>query len=70
MRCLSCNTILTDFEATRRYDNTYEYIDLCNSCFRETDIKCATERSDLVGVTDEISSDWEEPMPEMCEEWK
>jgi hypothetical protein len=33
MKCLSCDVILTDFEATRKSVNTGEYIDLCNNCF-------------------------------------
>lgn len=32
MRCLACNVELTDFEATRKYSNTEEFIDLCNRC--------------------------------------
>jgi hypothetical protein len=33
MRCLSCNEILTDFEATRKSAYSKQYIDLCNACF-------------------------------------
>lgn len=33
MRCLACNAALTDFEATRRYNQSGEFIDLCNHCF-------------------------------------
>ena len=33
MRCVACNCVLTDFEATRKGVNTGEYIDLCNKCF-------------------------------------
>lgn len=33
MRCLSCNCELSDFEATRKFSNSLEYVDLCNSCF-------------------------------------
>jgi hypothetical protein len=49
MRCLSCNEILTDYEATRRSANTEEYIDLCNLCFRDVkdDLK-TIDRTDLV----------------------
>lgn len=48
MRCLSCNRALTDFEATRKYANTSEFIDLCNSCYADIqhDIT-AVEREDL-----------------------
>ncbi len=33
MRCLSCNRRLNDKEATRKYSNSGEYIDLCDRCF-------------------------------------
>lgn len=33
MRCLSCNKILTDKEATRKYASSGTFVDLCNSCF-------------------------------------
>lgn len=32
MRCLSCNEILTDKEATRRGAYTNEFMDLCDHC--------------------------------------
>ena len=32
MRCVSCNTILTDKEATRKSPITFEYLDMCNVC--------------------------------------
>ena len=48
MRCLSCNTIMNDFEATRKGVNTNDYIDLCDRCFGyiedEVDV---IEREDL-----------------------
>jgi hypothetical protein len=33
MRCVSCNCVLTDFEATRKAVVTNDYIDMCNKCF-------------------------------------
>lgn len=33
MRCLSCDVCLTDFEATRKYAGSGEFVDLCNKCF-------------------------------------
>ena len=33
MRCVACNAVLTDFEATRKSATTGDYIDLCNKCF-------------------------------------
>lgn len=37
MRCLSCNVELTDFEATRKYASSGEFVDLCNHCFKEVE---------------------------------
>jgi len=34
MRCISCNEVLSDYEASRRSVRTHQYIDLCNDCFR------------------------------------
>jgi hypothetical protein len=53
MRCLGCNKELTDFESTRRYADSQEFIDLCNDCFRHTEIK-AVERHDLMSISDVI----------------
>ena len=33
MKCLSCDRILTDKEATRRGAITNDFIDLCDHCF-------------------------------------
>lgn len=33
MRCLSCNEILTDLEAVRKFSGSGSYSDLCESCF-------------------------------------
>lgn len=37
MRCLSCNVILSDKEATRKYASTGEFVDLCDHCFSTVD---------------------------------
>ena len=37
MRCLACNKILNDFEATRKSVTTGEYVDLCNHCFHDVE---------------------------------
>lgn len=37
MRCLSCNIVLNDFESTRRYANTGEFVDMCKRCFNSSD---------------------------------
>lgn len=49
MKCLSCNTLLTDFEATRKY-TTGAYVDLCNNCF--TNDRPVIERLDLLNEED------------------
>lgn len=48
MRCLSCNCILSDYEATRKSAATNMYVDLCNRCFGtiEDDLE-AIDRPDL-----------------------
>lgn len=50
MRCLSCDTALNAFEATRKSEKTGEYLDLCNRCLSTTDIDTPDERYDLEGV--------------------
>jgi hypothetical protein len=37
MRCLSCNVALTDSEATRKFRESEEFVDLCNHCFHLSD---------------------------------
>ena len=32
MRCIACDVELTDYEATRRYAASREFVDLCNNC--------------------------------------
>lgn len=48
MRCLSCNCILSDYEATRKSAHTNTYIDLCNRCYGHIqDDMDVIERPDL-----------------------
>lgn len=48
MRCLSCDTLLTDFEATRKSAHTGEYIDMCTRCFSSINRDIPTiDRPDL-----------------------
>lgn len=48
MRCLSCNVILTDFEATRKSAHSLEYIDMCSRCFHTINEDIPTiDRTDL-----------------------
>lgn len=32
MRCIACNEILSDFEATRKHKTTHKYLDMCGKC--------------------------------------
>ena len=48
MRCLSCNCILSDYEATRKSVHTNMFIDLCNRCYGSIqDDLDVVERPDL-----------------------
>ena len=35
MRCYSCNTLLNDWEATRRCASTGDFLDMCNKCYKD-----------------------------------
>ena len=53
MHCRACDTLLNDFESTRRNANTFDFVDLCNSCFKEVKhIIPVIERKDLVTSED------------------
>ena len=53
MHCRACDTLLSDFESTRRNANTFEFVDLCNSCFKEVKhIIPVIERKDLITSVD------------------
>lgn len=51
MKCKSCDEVLTDWEATRKVENTGEYLELCNQCF--DDDVLTIDRSDLMHIEDE-----------------
>lgn len=61
MRCLSCNCILGSHEATRKYERSGEFIDLCDACFTPVREDIAVvERIDLADVdfpTDDMDGD-------------
>jgi hypothetical protein len=54
MRCLACDKALTDYEATRRFNESKEFVDLCNHCFYS-------------GVNDEVYADEREDLEELEE---
>lgn len=48
MRCLSCDCELSDFEATRKFEESGTFVDLCNDCLSTIqDDLIITERADL-----------------------
>lgn len=58
MRCIACDRLLNDFEATRKSDITKEFLDLCNGCLSTIDLGSElSERYDLEGVNEH----WEIP---------
>lgn len=60
MRCVACDKLLSDFEATRKSATTLEYLDLCSSCISYVDI-LTLDREDLQteeSCTQEIDNDY------------
>lgn len=48
MKCIACDVLLNDFESTRKYEDTNEYVDLCGKCFDTLELH-PDERHDLEG---------------------
>jgi hypothetical protein len=54
MRCLACDCVLTDFEATRKAKDSGQYVDLCDRCFETIRGEFAViEREDLKPTVDD-----------------
>ena len=54
MHCQACDTLLSDFESTRKSETTGEYLDLCNHCYETiADVINVDERMDLPDYEDE-----------------
>ena len=34
MRCIACDKIMTDYELTKKFGGSGEFVDLCNECSR------------------------------------
>jgi hypothetical protein len=63
MRCLSCDSILSDFEATRKGAFSGQYIDMCNSCFNTiNDNVLSIDRSDLEHDSDSFDQELDDPL--------
>jgi hypothetical protein len=55
MRCIACNSELTDYEATRKSSATGEFLDLCNTCYNSiTEDVQAIDNKDLITFQDYI----------------
>ena len=53
MRCIACDVELTDYEATRRFAVSLEFIDLCNRCAAVSlDDSDVVDRADLRTLAD------------------
>lgn len=59
MRCVSCNKILNDYEATTRVSSTLEFLDMCSRCYSTVADSIPTiNRQDLRhAVDDETEED-------------
>jgi len=34
MRCIACDKIMTDYELTKKFSGSGEFVDMCNECSR------------------------------------
>ena len=63
MRCKACDAELSDFEATRKSINTWDYIELCNACFSGISGTVPTiSRHDLMSLSDVNALDYVDPL--------
>ena len=61
MKCLSCDVILTPFEATRKYKSSGDYLELCHKCFAPIAAEVPViVRRDLINYYDEDDFDEEQ----------
>ncbi|HET8687389.1 MAG TPA: hypothetical protein VFM18_12115 [Methanosarcina sp.] len=73
MRCLCCNRILNDYEATRRHAITGEFIDICNRCIEDLgipsvgrdDLKPEEQMLDDMDEDVDVESNWDDSLPEV-----
>jgi hypothetical protein len=60
MRCLSCNDLLNEYEATKRYRSSGQYLDLCKDCSSYTSEVEIDARTDLKWLIDDpVSQEFE-----------
>lgn len=63
MKCMCCDKILSDFEATLRHKKTGEFVDTCTKCLKGLHIP-TIGREDLLGRQEE-AEEVEYVLPEM-----
>jgi hypothetical protein len=59
MKCIACDTVLNNFEATRKTADD-SYIDLCNACFTVSGIAAASFRDDLIHEGDYVIEEYDD----------
>ena len=73
MHCRSCDTLLTDFETSRRSLVTGEYIEICQQCFQSIKGDClAFGNPSLIGDNEDLESqhlDIDSLFDEDTDEW-
>lgn len=53
MRCVACNALLSDYEATRRHAIYRSFLDTCNACLNSTGgVVPSIDRKDLLSCED------------------
>lgn len=56
MRCVSCNNILSDYEATLKSVATGQYLDLCGSCLSDVP-EIITTGNEALSKYEEVTED-------------
>lgn len=51
MRCRACNTVLNDYESTRK-DSADGFVDLCNHCYSHVKYDIPSDKDDCYSVPD------------------
>ncbi len=54
MRCVACDKIMTDYELTKRFSGSGEFVDMCNDCsrFLIEDNLAAIGNTDYASISD------------------
>ncbi len=61
MRCLSCDSVLSDYECSRKFIFSGEYIQMCSICFKDIKGDClAIGNTSLMEEDEAHSEDIEE----------